>query len=121
MIRLTGNAARQTGDSSGAGGADSNSDRGGASATGGLAEEPTEAREPLSERDRLRAVLRAAGMVIELSPDEKRLASQSTLTLEEARAILDRTESNPLNEIILEMRGPEECPPSPSIWLEYRC
>jgi hypothetical protein len=39
-------------------------------------------------------------MVIELSPDEKRLASQSTLTLEEARAILDRTESNPLNEII---------------------
>lgn len=86
----------------------------------GLTEEPTEALEPLRERDRLRAVLRAAGMVIALSPDEKRLAPQSTLTLEEARAIRDRTEGNPLSEIILEMRGPAACPPSPSISLEYR-
>lgn len=71
----------------------------------GPADESTEPVEPLSERDRLRAVLRAAGMLIELSPDEKRLAAQSTLTLDEERAILNRTEGKPLSEIILEMRG----------------
>jgi hypothetical protein len=60
------------------------------------------------ERQRLRAVLRAAGKLTELSPEEKRLAAQSTLTLDEARAILDRAGGKPLSEIILEMRGPKE-------------
>jgi hypothetical protein len=36
------------------------------------------------------------------------IAAQSTLTLEEARAILDRTPGKPLSEIILEMRGPKD-------------
>ena len=42
----------------------------------------------LSERDRATAVLRATGLLTELSPEEKERAAQSTLTLEEARAIL---------------------------------
>ncbi len=61
-----------------------------------------------SERDRLRAALRAAGRLGELSPEEKQRAAQSTLTLEEARAILDRGGGKSLSELILEMRGPKE-------------
>ncbi|HEY3231703.1 MAG TPA: hypothetical protein VGJ87_20915 [Roseiflexaceae bacterium] len=61
-----------------------------------------------NERERLRAVLRAAGKLAELSPEEKRRAAQSTLSLEEARAILDRAGGKPLSEIILDMRGPKE-------------
>jgi plasmid stability protein len=63
---------------------------------------------PLSERDRAREVLRAAGLLAEPSEEMKRIAAQSTLTLEEARQILDSTEGKPLSEIILEMRGPKE-------------
>lgn len=63
---------------------------------------------PSGERERSREVLRAAGLLAELSPEEKALAAQSTLTLEEARAILDRAGGKPLSEIILEMRGPKE-------------
>jgi len=62
----------------------------------------------LSERDRATAVLRAAGLLTELSPEEKERAARSTLTLEEARAILDRAGGKPLSEVILEMRGPKE-------------
>ncbi|MCX7789541.1 MAG: hypothetical protein N2378_02785 [Chloroflexaceae bacterium] len=62
----------------------------------------------LSERDRATAVLREAGLLTELSPEEKERAARSTLTLEEARAILDRAGGKPLSEIILEMRGPKE-------------
>lgn len=60
------------------------------------------------ERERLRAALRAAGRLGELSLEEKQRAAHSTLTLEEARAILDRAGGKPLSEIILEMRGPKE-------------
>jgi hypothetical protein len=63
---------------------------------------------PASERDRATAALRAAGLLTELSPAEKARAAQSTLTLDEARAILDRAGGKPLSEIILEMRGPKE-------------
>ncbi len=73
-----------------------------------LAEKSTEAVAPMTERDRVRAALRTAGLLAELSPEEKRLAAQSTLTLEEAQAIPDRTAGKPLSEIILEMRGPKE-------------
>lgn len=66
------------------------------------------AEQLLSERERATAALRAAGLLTELSPDEKARAAQSTLTLEEARAILDRAGGTPLSEIILEMRGPKE-------------
>lgn len=63
---------------------------------------------PVTERERLRAALRSAGILTELSDAEKALAAQSTLTLEQAREILDRSGGKPLSEIILEMRGPKE-------------
>ncbi len=63
---------------------------------------------PADERQRATEALRTAGLLAELSPEEKALAAQSTLTLEEARAILDRAGGKPLSEIILEMRGPKE-------------
>jgi len=63
---------------------------------------------PPDERERATEALRAAGLLTELSPEEKALAAQSTLTLEKARAILDRAGGKPLSEVILEMRGPKE-------------
>lgn len=62
---------------------------------------------PPGERERLTEVLRAAGVLTELSPEEKVRAAQSDLTLEQARAILDRAAGKPLSELILEMRGPK--------------
>ena len=62
----------------------------------------------LSERDRAIALLHAAGLLTELLPEEKERAARSTLTLEEARAILDRAGGKPPSEVILEMRGPKE-------------
>lgn len=63
---------------------------------------------PLSDREQVRAALRAAGLLAEPSQEMRRLAAESTLTLEEARAILDRVGGKPLSEVILEMRGPKE-------------
>lgn len=63
---------------------------------------------PPGERERAIAVLRDAGMLAELSPQEKARAARSTLTLEEARAILDRVPGKPLSESVIEMRGPKE-------------
>jgi hypothetical protein len=60
-----------------------------------------------SERERATEALRAAGLLTELSAEEKARAAQSTLTLDEARAILDRAGGKPLSEIIIEMRGPK--------------
>jgi len=62
----------------------------------------------LSERDRATAALRAAGVLSELSAEEKARAARSTLTLDEARVILDRAGGKPLSELVLEMRGPKE-------------
>ncbi|NCC33851.1 MAG: hypothetical protein EOM24_17815 [Chloroflexia bacterium] len=62
---------------------------------------------PVSERERVTAVLRAAGLLTELSPEEKERAAQSTLTLEDAQAILNRAGGQPLSEVLLEMRGPK--------------
>jgi plasmid stability protein len=62
----------------------------------------------LSGRTQLQAVLRAAGKLVAPSPQMQRLAAESTLTLDEARAILDRAGGKPLSEVILEMRGPKE-------------
>ncbi|MCG8347000.1 MAG: hypothetical protein MI924_04390 [Chloroflexales bacterium] len=39
--------------------------------------------------------------IAELSPNEKALADQSTLSLDEARAILDRAGGKPLSKLIL--------------------
>lgn len=63
---------------------------------------------PPGERERVIEVLRAAGLLAELSPAEKARAARSTLTLEQAQAILNRAGGRPLSEIILEMRGPKE-------------
>ncbi len=49
----------------------------------------------------------AAGLLTELSPEEKQRAAQSAATLEEVRAALDRAGGKPLSELILEMRGKE--------------
>ena len=83
-------------------------------AQGWLVERLTPARPDLSppappgERERATEILRAAGLLTELSPEEKVRAAQADLTLEEARAILDRAGGKPLSEIIIEMRGPKE-------------
>ena len=63
---------------------------------------------PAGERERATEALRAAGLLAELSPEEKARAATSTLSLDEARAILDRAGGKSLSEIILEMRGPKE-------------
>lgn len=57
------------------------------------------------ERERAVDVLREAGLLAESGPELKARAARSTLTLEEARAILDRAGGQPLSETILEMRG----------------
>ncbi len=63
---------------------------------------------PAAERKQLQDALRTVGRLAELSPEEKQRAATSTLTLAEARAMLDRAGGKPLSEIILEMRGPKE-------------
>lgn len=63
---------------------------------------------PPTEREQAIAALRAAGLLAELGPEEKQRAAQSTATLEEVRAALDRAGGKPLSELILEMRGPKE-------------
>lgn len=60
---------------------------------------------PAGERERATEALRAAGLLTELSPEEKARAAQSTLTLDESRAILDRAGGPPLSDLILELRG----------------
>jgi hypothetical protein len=62
---------------------------------------------PSSERERLRAALRAAGKLAELTPGEKAIAAQASITLDEARAILDREGGIPLSTLVLELRGPK--------------
>ena len=61
-----------------------------------------------SDRERVRAALRADGLLAEPSPEMIRLGEQATMTLEEVRAALDRAGGPPLSELILEMRGPKE-------------
>jgi hypothetical protein len=60
-----------------------------------------------SERERATAVLRAAGLLGELSPEEKRRAEECDVTLEEVQVALDRAGGPPLSEVIIEMRGPK--------------
>lgn len=62
---------------------------------------------PLDERTRAREVLRAAGLLAEPSQEMREIAARSTLSLEEARIILDRVGGKPLSEVILDMRGPK--------------
>ena len=50
---------------------------------------------PMTERERVKEVLRAAGLLAELSPSEKEHAAQSTMSLEEVRVALDRSNGKP--------------------------
>lgn len=63
--------------------------------------------EAMTERDRAITVLRVAGLLTELSPEEKERAKHAAMTLEEVRAALDRAGGKPLSEVIIEMRGPK--------------
>lgn len=60
---------------------------------------------PPGERERAIAVLRNAGLLAESGPELKARAARSTLTLDEARVILDRAGGQPLSEVIVDMRG----------------
>lgn len=62
---------------------------------------------PPGERERIRASLRAAGLLTELGPELKQRAERSTATLEEVEAAFARAGGKPLSEIIDEMRGPK--------------
>ena len=73
-----------------------------------LAERLTPPSTAPSDRERSTEVLRAAGLLAEPSPEMRRLAAESTMTLEEVSAALARAGGKPLSELILEMRGPKE-------------
>jgi hypothetical protein len=62
----------------------------------------------MTDRERATEALRMAGLLAELSPEEKQRAARSTATLEEVQAALGRAGGKPLSELILEMRGPKE-------------
>lgn len=61
----------------------------------------------VSERERAREVLRAAGLLAEPTPDMIARAAQATMSLDEVQAALDRAGGKPLSEVVLEMRGPK--------------
>jgi hypothetical protein len=63
---------------------------------------------PKTDREKLIEILRATGLLTELGPEMKKRAEQCTVTLEEVKAILDRTKGKPLSEIIIEQRGPKD-------------
>lgn len=62
---------------------------------------------PLSAQQRSVAVLRATGLLAELSTEEQQQAAHCATTLAEVRASLDRSCGPSLSSIILEMRGPK--------------
>lgn len=70
-----------------------------------LAEAPIEAAQ---ERERVTEVLHAAGLLASLTPDEKRKAEATTITLTEVQTALDRAGGKPLSAFIIEMRGSKE-------------
>lgn len=78
--------------------------------TGSVAEEVLAERLPpiaQTTRDRTTEVLRAAGLLATPSTEMLQLTAESTMTLEEVSAALDRVGGKPLSELILEMRGPK--------------
>lgn len=69
---------------------------------------PDTATPPSPDRERVRAALRAAGLLVEPTPEQLAWAETVDVTLEEVIDALDRSEGKPLSEIILEQRGPKE-------------
>lgn len=59
------------------------------------------------DRERSIAALRAAGLLAAPSPATLVRATRATMTLDEVSAALDRSGGTPLNEIVLEQRGPK--------------
>jgi hypothetical protein len=72
--------------------------RGLAGSVGGMAQ----------EREQVTEVLRAAGLLTGITPDEKRRAEAIITSLPQVRAALDRVGGKPLSDVIIEMRGPKE-------------
>ena len=62
---------------------------------------------PVDMRARAIQALRDAGLLVEISQQEKELAKQWTMPLEEIRAALGEAGGQPLSELIIEMRGPK--------------
>lgn len=73
-----------------------------------LAERLMPPLKPVTERERVTEALRKAGLLVELGPEMKKRAAQSTMTLTEVQAALDAAGGPPLSEVILAMRGPKE-------------
>jgi hypothetical protein len=61
---------------------------------------------PDSTREQGRLALRAAGLLVDLSPDLRQRADP-TVHLEDVEASLARAGGKPLSEIVLEQRGPK--------------
>ncbi|MBI2298264.1 MAG: hypothetical protein HYU66_04810 [Armatimonadetes bacterium] len=75
-----------------------------------LVEEWVAERVPASPQDarRLaREALRRAGLLAELTDEEKAIANACTVTHEEVRAMMDQCEGPLLSEIVIEQRGPK--------------
>ena len=60
------------------------------------------------ERAQIQAVMQRAGLLVEPSPSMLTSAAESTLTLEEAAAILSRGDAAPFSEQLEEERGPRD-------------
>ena len=58
------------------------------------------------DREYVKAVMRSRGLLIEPSPQTRASAAQSTLTLDEAAAILSRGDGPSFSQQIDEERGP---------------
>jgi hypothetical protein len=61
----------------------------------------------LSDRERARQALQAAGLLTELGPNLRKLADP-TIRLEDVGAALAQAKGKTLSEIVLEQRGPKE-------------
>lgn len=60
---------------------------------------------PAGERERSMAVLREAGLLVELEPELKHLASQASMSLEAIHTLFARTGGQSLSELVQEQRG----------------
>jgi len=60
------------------------------------------------ERNQVTEVLRMAGLLTQLAPEEQRKAEATAVTLSEVQSALNRAGGKPLSEVIIEMRGPKE-------------
>jgi hypothetical protein len=72
-----------------------------------LALPPLHSDAPRVDREDVRAVMRNAGILVEASPATVASATQSTLTLDEAAAILSRGDGPAFSQQVDEERGPK--------------